>query len=164
MRNIPIVRRGVVVAQSRVDDADFEWLVRHRWGLHSRGYAVRAINLGQKKTRLILMHREILGLGCGDKREGDHIDGDKLNNCRSNLRVCTGDQNKQNQPARPGSSRHRGVQWDKRHGKWRARVRLNKRLFHLGRFDSEAEAAAVAQRFREVHMPYSVEARNQVGR
>ena len=64
-----------------VDAADYEWLSRYTWHLHN-GYAAR-----REKGRRIFMHREIMQPPKG--MVVDHIDGNRINNCRFNLRVCT---------------------------------------------------------------------------
>jgi hypothetical protein len=70
----------------------------------------------------------------------DHIDGDGLNNRRSNLRPATNAQNMRNAPLRRDSvSGYKGVAWDKY--RWRAHIRVDGRRLHLGMFADPAEAA-----------------------
>jgi len=74
----------------------------------------------------------------------DHIDGNGLNNQRSNLRFCTFAQNVRNQGARKDTtSGVRGVSWDMRAGKWKAEIWLDGKNKFLGYFDSKALAIAV---------------------
>lgn len=88
------------------------------------------------------MHRVILGLKPGDKRQCDHIDGDGLNNQRSNLRVCTIQQNSQSRKKQKGTtSKYKGVSFDRQHRKWQVSIRVNHKHIHLGRFRSESAAA-----------------------
>lgn len=95
---IPLFRRGQAepIAFTIVDAADARWLLEHRWGLGSDGYATR-----RRPGVAIRMHREILGLAAGDGRHTDHINRDKLDNRRANLRVVTAAQNMQNRPSVP---------------------------------------------------------------
>ena len=127
-----------------VDDADFEWLSRHKWHVTIRGsrcYAVRHIKYNGKRTK-IYMHRVILNPP--PNKETDHINGDGLDNRRSNLRACTRSQNQMNKRKQPGcSSKYKGVNWDKRRRKWQLQVGRRKNQRHLGYFDDEREAAAV---------------------
>lgn len=140
-----------------VDAEDYESLARHRWHL-THGYVARKVP-GTTSQRTRQLHREILGLDFGDARQGDHRNRCKLDNRRENLRIVTNAQNGQNVPGdRTASSRYRGVSWNTREGKWKATVRLNGRLHHLGYFASEQEAADVAAAWREEHMPFSEEA------
>lgn len=68
----------------------------------------------------------------------DHIDANIKNNHLSNLRYCT---HRQNQNYRfdkeKTSSKYRGVSWHKRTGKWRARITIKNKSYHLGMFDDE---------------------------
>lgn len=148
---------GKVVGYSLVDGVD-AGLAAYRWHMNHNGYAVHSVN--QRGNRHTLrMHREILGMARGDKREVDHRNLDKLDNRRSNLRVATRAQNAQNQPAQPGrTSRYRGVHWHVRREKWRAQATLDGRQHFLGSFDSEDAAAAAVAAFRREHMPFAAEA------
>lgn len=121
------------------------------------GYAVRSTRVDGKQ-QIVWLHREILGLKRTDSREADHINRDRLDNRRANLRVATRFQNRQNLASMGGSSKHRGVSWDKRSGKWRAQAGLSGRKHFIGYFKTEQEAADAAARFREQNMPYSEEA------
>ena len=118
-----------------VDAADYEWLSQYHWSLYSGGYAARRAD-----GKWITMHREIM-----QPPEGmvvDHIDRNKANNCRFNLRVCTPDENHHNQAKRADStSRFKGVSYIKRDGKCRAVFQFNGHRFWLGYFDDEVEAA-----------------------
>jgi hypothetical protein len=160
---IPLRRRrrdGAVCAYTLVDAVDYERLARWTWRLHAEGYAVR-YETRAGKSRRIYMHRVILGLAFGDPRQGDHIDHlAKLDNRRSNLRIAPRGQadNLQNQGSRGGTSQYRGVSWAKRERKWRAYACVYYKNHHLGYFDDEHEAAAVAAAFRAQHMPFSDDA------
>lgn len=96
--------------------------------------------INTKKGSCILMHREILGLIAGSP-DGDHRDGDGLNNRRNNLRVVTKSQNQMNQQKIRGNSRFKGVCWDKSRGKWLATIRFERKSYNLGRFNNESDAA-----------------------
>jgi hypothetical protein len=143
-RNSPI--RGWAL----VDDEDFERFSAHSWHMHE-GYAARNERQPDGRKRIVLMHREILGLERGDGWEADHINRDRLDNQRENLRVLTKGQQRQNMTTY-SSSGYRGVSFHE--GRWRARA------FHvnLGGFDTPEQAAAAAAAYRAQHMPYSEEA------
>lgn len=163
MPAIPIHRgRGKaarVVAHTIVDAQDFEALRGRIWRLHD-GYAV-TWETTTGVTRMVSLHRELLGLSPGDPREGDHIDLDRLNNQRSNLRIVTKAQNLQNKSAyrtsRHGrrTSRHRGVCWDKAKQKWHAYASIDRHMHHLGHYEAEEDAARAASDFRAQRMPYA---------
>jgi len=73
----------------------------------------------------------------------DHIDGNGLNNRRSNLRICTPHQNSFNQPQRPGTSRFKGVSFRRDCGKWDVQIRMKGKALHLGLYEDEEQAAHV---------------------
>jgi hypothetical protein len=102
----------------------------------------------------------ILGLAPGDPREGDHINGNRLDCRRENLRIVTPAQNRHNRAAKArGASQHRGV--DRFRGKWRARGSLNGRCVFLGLFVEEEDAAAAASAWRLANMSHTNEARTR---
>lgn len=128
-----------------VDNADYNWLNSYKWfALETRKkfYAARNVRLSNTKQIRITMHRQILGLKRGDKREGDHRDHNTLNNCRDNLRIGTHQQNCFNQKSPLNtSSQFKGVCWNKNHKKWMAYISINGVRKHLGFFKIEKYAA-----------------------
>ena len=88
------------------------------------------------------MHRAILGLGFGDKRQTAHRNHNGLDDRRANLRICTYTQNAQNQlPAKNLSSKYKGVSRFRRDKKWQVSIKNNGKLIFLGHFNNEVEAA-----------------------
>lgn len=95
-----------------------------------------------------IAHRVAWALQTGEwpPRLVDHIDCDPQNNRWTNLRLATSSQNHANQRARATTkSGYKGVYPAKTAGKWLAVVKIDKRLKHLGTFDS-LEAAAAARK------------------
>lgn len=93
------------------------------------------------KPATALMHRLLLGIhGMGRRVTGDHINGDTLDNRRSNLRVGTHSQNMANVAHPGGTSHYRGVGLLKS-GKWRAQIQVSGKTRHVGVFTDEEEAA-----------------------
>lgn len=128
-----------------VDNSDFEYLNKYRWYFthcnlaHGNGYAVR--HEGRKS---IYMHREILKPVKG--LVTDHINGNGLDNRRSNLRACTIAQNAHNRNKRSNSAlKYKGVsknvdnnnQWS---GKYGARILINGKQRFLGTFNTQIGA------------------------
>jgi hypothetical protein len=123
-----------------VDAADYEWLRQWTWHAYPDGYAARNEN-GKK----ILMHRQIMQPPKG--MVVDHIDANRANNCRFNLRVCTRQENMHNKRKHSGSSsQFKGVGYLKRRRKWYARIWCMGERIWLGYFTDEAEAARAYDR------------------
>jgi hypothetical protein len=146
MREIPLTQGQVAL----VDDEDFDALSSHRWLAERATRRVWYAARGRPRRDgggLIRMHAVLLVPPAG--MVVDHIDGNGLNNQRSNLRSATRAQNVWHQGARqmPGAtSAFKGVFWYKKTGQWRAALAGNcpkaaHRSPHLGMFDDEATAA-----------------------
>lgn len=148
-------RAGDIIDFSQVDPEDGERYSTHTWR-RVNGYAYRCDSKNGARQHIFL-HREILGLTSGDGLEGDHINRDRLDNRRANLRVATRAQNAQNLASRRGG-KIRGVSWHAQHGKWRARVMLDGRENHVGLFDSKSDAVAAVAQWRAQNLPFAVEA------
>lgn len=152
------VRRGYTL----IDAGDAAWVNQHRWNMlcaaSDKRYAIRHEIVAGKSVS-IMLHREILGLPRGVGRrspQGDHIDGDALNNQRSNLRVLPSHAaNMQNRRTQVGTSKYRGVSWRKSKQRWRAMVQINGRSIWGGTYATEIEAAQAAEALRRVHLPFS---------
>lgn len=134
-----------------VDDEDYGWLSEHKWSagqtIWGQWYAHRRSN-----KHFVKMHRIILN--APDGLQVDHINGDGLDNRRSNLRLATSCQNNQNRRSIlvGTTSKFKGVSWHP-HGRWQARIRSGIKTYYLGSYDNE-EAAARA---------YDVKARELFG-
>ena len=119
-----------------VDADDYEELSRYKWHISDKGgrlYAYRT-----EKGKKTAMHRQILNAPSG--MYCDHINHNGLDNRKANLRLCTPQQNAYNRRPFAGTSKYKGVHWDRQRRKWRARIRHNGKLIHIGYFDYEADA------------------------
>ena len=134
MKTIPLTRGKTAI----IDDEDYERLAKHKWRVNNsspgKWYAVTKIN-----GDLTYMHRIILPVS--KEQEVDHINGDGLDNRRENLRPCIHPQNGYNRGLQPHSSCFKGVSWNRKDRKWRARIMKNGRSDFIGNFDREEEAA-----------------------
>lgn len=125
-----------------ISKEDYDLVTKYTWSYNRNGYATSTKRITKRRYETIYMHRLIMGLKKGDGKIVDHINGDGLDNRRSNLRVCTKRQNQQNQRTRHrGVSKYKGVGYYKRDEKWRARIVVNGEDTELGKFDTELEAA-----------------------
>src|SRR5262249_30271731 len=147
-------KHGDVIAHALVDAVDAERLrdFGGSWHLARNGYAQRTWKeKGARKQ--VYLHRFILRLPTGGPH-CDHVNRNRLDNRRVNLRIATNAGNGQNRGSKPGSSsRYRGVSWDQNRGKWQAAVTLDGKRHALGRFDTEDKAAAAAGLWRAANMP-----------
>lgn len=90
MKKIPLTQGKSAL----VDDVDYDFLNQYKWYVLKEDYtyyAGRKVTISPCKQELIIMHRIILNAPNGI--EIDHINGDGLDNRRSNLRLCTRSQN-----------------------------------------------------------------------
>ena len=130
-----------------VDLSDYANLSQYRWRLSKSakdgtGYATRWTR-HNGKFYAIRMHREILDLPRNwEGRDTDHINGNKLDNRRENLRICSRGENIHN-AKRINYSGFKGIGFHKASNKWRARIMKNGVSHWLGLFDS-AETANTA--------------------
>ena len=136
-----------------IDAADVALVAGRNWQSRPRGltiYAVRFDRSGSER-KTIYLHRLIMGMPTG--WEVDHIDCNGLNNCRSNLRLATRQGNVRNTRIRKDNKTgFKGVIVDAPSGQWRARIKTNGKLKHLGLFASaEAAHAAYCEAARELH-------------
>jgi hypothetical protein len=128
-----------------VDDDDVERVNRYRWSYcpNRNGYAVRRAPKGSKPT-MIPMARFIMN--APPDKWVDHIDGNTLDNRKSNLRLCTQAQNQMNmRMSRRNTSGYRGVVFDKRphqqNRPWQATVSFKGKPVYVGCFATPEEAA-----------------------
>ena len=147
MKEIQLTKGAVTI----VDDEDYELLTKWKWHLQTAGYAC---NKGGVGKGTVYMHRLILD--CPDDMIVDHIDGNRLNNKRENLRIVTYSQNHMNRKVKRKNctSKFKGVSYDANRGKWRSYIKLDGKFIHLGEFNTEMEAAltydkAASERFGE---------------
>jgi len=129
--------------------SNFHWIAKK----HRRcTYACRFSNQPDSKTKMIMMHREIMN---PPKRlVVDHKNGLTLDNRRPNLRFATRTQNAWNtrKDKSKTTSRFYGVTFDKARRLWATTIRCNGKKTFLGRFKIETDAAlaydAAARKFR----------------
>lgn len=118
-----------------IDKADHELVNRWKWSYDPTGYARR-----NERGRKVYLHRQLMGEPID--LEVDHINGDKLDNRRRNLRVCTSAENKRNTGIRrTNTSGYKGVTWQKNRQKWKAQIQYEGVNRHLGLFINKEDAA-----------------------
>lgn len=126
-----------------VDDEDFEELSKVNWSLNDTlrsSYAIHWLKGGDKR---VYMHRVILNVK-KTRAHIDHINGDKLDNRKENLRICKKqslNQRNQVKQKRKTSSIYKGVCFDKRTNLWTANIKVNGKKIWLRRHNTQELAA-----------------------
>lgn len=138
---IPLSKGQVAV----VDIEDLPILEKHNWcaawSERLQAFYARTNIKEDDVWRGVLMHRFILGLKHGDGIQGDHRDGNTLDNRKKNLRKATKSQNGMNKGTqRNNKSGLKGVTWHARTGMWRADIGANGIAKTLGYFPFKEEA------------------------
>jgi hypothetical protein len=134
-KEIELTNGGIAI----VDDEDYEELLKYKWHKKIDGYAARTV-YEKGKFQTIRMHREIMDAPKGF--DVDHVNGNRLDNRKTNLRKATRSQNVMNKGKLSNNkSGYKGVYWDSQTKKWRACIRVNGKLINLGRFQDKDEAA-----------------------
>ena len=149
---IPLSGRKGAGLFALVDKQDYDFLNGWKWSWKD-GYAGRSASHSESlehdnilRAKTIRMHRVILP--CDAPLQIDHINGDKLDNRRCNLRAVTMHQNQMNRTQScANTSGYRGVSRHKNLKKnpWVAKISLwgQKKTLHLGYFATPEEASAV---------------------
>lgn len=141
MKEIKLTRGYVAL----VDDEDYERLSKLKWhvyiGKTGINYALVGIyDKATMKTRHARMHRMILN----PRKDQiiDHINGNGLDNRKSNLRFATKSTNAANsKKRRDGINQYKGVDYRDPVRGFRARINVSGKAIHLGHFNNEIEAA-----------------------
>lgn len=144
--------KQVILTQNKnaiIDDIDID-ILNNKWCLYN-GYAGR-----RKEYKNIYMHRiimeRILNRKLIENECVDHIDQNRLNNTRSNLRLATRTQNQINRNGHKNSSSiYKGVSFFKRNNNWSAQININKIKVHIGYFKTEIEAAEAYDKYAKLY-------------
>lgn len=141
---------------AKVDAEDYEFINQWKWCAHwdrgANSYYAKRQSSKADGQRTLLMHRVVLGLAWGDGRQGDHINGDTLDNRKSNLRIANSAENGANRGAnKNNASGFKGVSWHTGGKAWRAQIRINRRAIHLGMFKTAEEAYVAYREAAKIH-------------
>ena len=129
-----------------VDDDKFEYLNQFKWHVNGAGYTEARIN-----KKMVFMHRLLLGLVDGDKKECDHINGIRTDNRIENLRVCTRNQNGLNTNVRKDNKLGAKCVRKTKYGTYRVGVRANGKEIHVGVYKTIEEAITAREKFAKEH-------------
>ena len=152
MKRIPLTRGKYAI----VDDEDYEKVSKYKWYCakvvrvndEPVYYAVKSI---WKKGKL-RMHRLIMK-PTGNKVV-DHINGDGLDNRKSNLRLCLNNENLMNRHTKPRSNSGKtGVSFNSRNQKWQAQIGYQGKVWHLGWFSNKEDAFDMRDIAKQIFYP-----------
>lgn len=126
-----------------VDDLD-KVLSYNTWNISKRGDVVCYKESGprdNRKRKVFKLHRIIMDAPTG--KVVDHINRDPTDNRKINLRLCTQRENGKNlSKKKNNTSGIVGVAWDKARNKWIAKIKVDYKSIHLGRYDNLLDAKA----------------------
>jgi hypothetical protein len=142
------VAKGLVAL---IDDENLSLVMPYRWRENKYGYAVSEIYGPDSTKKVVFMHRLITNAVKG--QIVDHINRDRLDNRRSNLRFVDKSQNRWNQGVRKDSNTGiKGVGWDATNKSWRVRFNARGITHWIGRFkDLETAKSEYLKAVLEVH-------------
>ncbi len=120
------------VGRTIIDLEDYDLVKDYKWTLDGSGYAINRVGG-------IRLHRFVMN--ASDEFNIDHINGNRLDNRKCNLREVTQQQNCFNLTNRgQGNNKRKGVSYRKDRNKWRAYIVVDNKQISLGSFDTEEEA------------------------
>lgn len=120
-----------------IDKDDEGLFATGKWHVSNNGYAY-----SRRHGQVIFAHRLVTGAVHGTIV--DHVNGDRLDNRRQNLRLCTHAENMRNAKlSRRNRSGYKGVNWFAPRGYWRAEIRFDAQPITIAYFRDPAEAAYV---------------------
>ena len=142
------VKVGDLTVYAWLDAENVERLGERSLSLGLHGYAQMCEGPGLNRT--ILLHRWVMGATRYDGQIVDHINGNRLDCRKVNLRFVTASESSANVKGRAASG-FRGVYPMK--GKWQARAKQGGRIHNLGVYGTPEEAAKVAHQWRLENLP-----------
>lgn len=131
-----LINKGKIVL---VDDEDFDKVSSLTWYCTHNGYAINELIRNKKRTRT-LMHRMLLD--CPAEKIIDHINSNKLDNRKENLRICSRAENNRNLKIHSkNTTGYKGVHFFKKLNKYQAYISVNYSRINLGYFKLAKDAA-----------------------
>lgn len=135
-----ILKNGTITL---IDEDDYEVLNKYNWFMNTTtGRVFRWRSKKRDNPALpmcIFLHRQIMGL---PPHHVDHINGDVLDNRKSNLRICSNKENSRNTAQhKDNMSGYKGVSWDKVRQKWIAQIGVDYKSYNLGGYEHIKDAA-----------------------
>jgi len=162
---IIVKRKSGEIVRAKIDLDDYEKFKTFPYSFYVQNYSgsyyIYSNHYVNGKRKHISLHRLILGDPKG--LVVDHINGDTLDNRKSNLRAVTQAANTQNRnrAKRNSSSGVRGVYFSKQIKRWVATVDVDRKRIQVGCFKELADAEIAVKEARARYMPFSPEWRER---
>lgn len=116
-----------------IDASDYNSIKNYYWSLNSQGYVISVINGKHKRLHLFLVNKP-------NNTDVDHINGNKLDNRRCNLRICSHKENSRNvKVSKNNKIGHLGISITK-YGRYRARIMVDGKEIRLGNYKNIEDA------------------------
>lgn len=133
-----------IIGEALIDAEDIPKVSQYKWRLTKKGTnrsKCGGILTGNgKETYTNSLHRHIMN--CPDNMYVDHINGNRFDNRKCNLRICTNQENNFNTVKRAvNTSGYKGVWYDKTRNKWTSEIKYNNKKVFIGRYNDIKEAA-----------------------
>jgi len=152
MKNKYVIDGDTLIVYNRKDNRemffdadDFDKVNQYTWFIGDTGYARTNITQSTGKRTLKKVHR--LLMNAPKDKQVDHINGDRLDNRKVNLRIVSNEINSHNRQFA------KGYYWNKRDRKWSAYIKVNKKNIYLGRYNTEAEARSAYLKAKTIYHP-----------
>jgi hypothetical protein len=134
--------QGKERARAIIDVEDIKKIEKHKWYLSAQGYVQAHIEGGLPKIQHI-----ILDVKPNMREHIDHINGNRIDNRRANLRFCVSAENARNRGKQKNNkSGYKGVYNDGKSPNWAANIRVDKKTIYIGTFKNIIDAARAYNR------------------
>jgi hypothetical protein len=129
-----------------LDDEDYEFITEcYNLHIDRNGYVQCRVKKKFKNIGLftsLSLHKLLINpYKTGRGINVDHIDGNKLNNQKVNLRICLHKENMRNRKLQGGSSKYKGVYWNNKLDCWSVQIKVDTKNIYIGCFTNEIASA-----------------------
>ena len=150
---IPLTQGQVAIVDTVSVSCLEKWNWCAVWNARMKAYYAFRSDVIDGKPTTIPMHRFVVGLASGDKRQVDHKNGNTLDNRMDNLRAATASQNAMNRGIQSNNKAGlKGITWHARTKTWRADIGAYGKDKTIGYFKTKEEAhEAYCKAAKELH-------------